>query len=303
MGIEYFTSAYDFESVDQVDPYLNVYKIGSGDITWIDIIKYIAQKGKPVMIATGASNMNDVIRAMETLTQYTEEIVLMQCNTNYTAEAENFKYINLNVLKTFKNSFPEVVLGLSDHTLGHSTTLGAIAMGASVIEKHFTDDNNRQGPDHKFAMNPKSWREMVDRSNELYYALGDGVKIVENNEIQTSIVQRRSLRYNKDLFAGTVIKKTDLIALRPVHENGFAPYEDIDVIGKTINKNVYMDDPVQKTDFKMIKGKLVGLRAVEREDLSLLRDWRNIPEFRKNFREVRELNLANQESWFERSCE
>ena len=249
VGIEYCTSPYDFETVDQVDPYLNVYKIGSGDMTWLEIIKYIAQKGKPVMIATGASNLKDVVRAMNTLEQYTDDIVLMQCNTNYTASPENFKYVNLNVLKTYKHRFPEAVLGLSDHTLGHAAVLGAIALGATVIEKHFTDDNNRVGPDHKFAMNPKTWREMVDRANELYYALGDGIKRIEENEKQTSIVQRRSLRYIDDLKAGTIIKKTDLISLRPLNKDGYAPFEDVEIIGKVLKKNVTKDDPVLKKDF------------------------------------------------------
>jgi sialic acid synthase SpsE len=248
VDIEYFTSAYDFDSVDHVDPYLRVYKIGSGDITWLEIIKYIAKKGKPVLLATGASDMNDVERAMDVLEQYIDDIVLMQCNTNYTAEPENFKYINLNVLKTFKDRFPGIVLGLSDHTLGHATVLGAITLGATVIEKHFTDDNNRVGPDHKFAMNPKTWREMVDYSNELFNAFGDGVKRVEKNEKQTSIIQRRNLRYSRDIKAGAKIKETDLIALRPVNEGGFAPYEDIEIIGNILKQDVSKDDPVLKID-------------------------------------------------------
>ncbi len=247
--IEYCTSPYDFESVDRVDPFLQFFKIGSGDITWLEIIKYIARKGKPVMIATGASDMNDVVRAMNTLEQYTRDIVLMQCNTNYTGSVENFKYVNLNVLKTFHQRFPDVILGLSDHTPGHAAVLGAIAMGASVIEKHFTDDNNRVGPDHKFALNPKTWREMVERSTELFYALGDGIKRIEENEKQTVIVQRRGLRYKTGLKQGDIVKKEDLIALRPVNKGGFAPFEEELVIGKRLNKNVNPDDPVLKTDF------------------------------------------------------
>lgn len=250
VGIEYCTSPYDFESVDNVDPFLRLYKIGSGDITWLEIIKYIAQKGKPVMIASGASDMKDVVRAMNTLEQYTDDIVLMQCNTNYTGSTENFKYINLNVLKTFKQRFPGVILGLSDHTPGHAAVLGAITLGATVIEKHFTDDNNRVGPDHKFAMNPKSWREMVDRSNELFYALGDGIKRIEENEKQTAIVQRRGLRYIKGLKAGDVVTKDDIFPLRPVNENGFAPYEEDYVIGKVLLKDVNADDPVLRNDFE-----------------------------------------------------
>ncbi len=249
VGIEYFTSAYDFDSVDHVDPYLRVYKIGSGDITWLEILKHIAKKNKPILLATGASSMMDIVRAMNVLESYTNDIVLMQCNTNYTASVENFKYINLNVLRTYSNKFPEVILGLSDHTHGHATILGAIALGTRVFEKHFTDGNNREGPDHKFAMNPTSWKEMVDRSNELYFALGDGIKRVEKNEIQTSIVQRRGLRYRKGLKKGAVINKDDLIALRPVNDGGFAPYEEIEIIGKTLNRDVLIDNPVLKIDF------------------------------------------------------
>src|SRR4030095_12957017 len=130
----------------------------------------------------------DVERAMGILMRHTKEIVLMQCNTNYTASGENFKYINLRVLNAFKDMYPEAVLGLSDHTLGHSTVLGAVALGARVIEKHFTDDNGREGPDHKFAMNPTTWRQMVEATRELEYALGKPVKKVEENEKETVVV-------------------------------------------------------------------------------------------------------------------
>jgi N-acetylneuraminate synthase len=156
----------------------------------------------------------------------------MQCNTNYTASLENFKFVNLNVLKSYSVMFPNVVLGLSDHTPGHSTVLGALALGARVFEKHFTDDNNREGPDHKFAMNPKTWREMVDRSNELYYALGDGVKRIEENEKDAAVVQRRSLRATRDLNVGHIIKSDDLEALRPIPTDGIPPYELSNLIGR-----------------------------------------------------------------------
>lgn len=162
VGIEYFTSPYDFASVDHVDPYVRMYKIGSGDITWPGILEHVASKGKPVMLATGASTMEDVERAMEMLTAKTDKLVLMQCNTNYTASTENFRFINLNVLKKYAARWPDTILGLSDHTHGHATVLGAIALGARVIEKHFTDDNGRAGPDHEFAMNPRTWREIVE---------------------------------------------------------------------------------------------------------------------------------------------
>lgn len=238
VGIDYFTSPYDFNSVDKVDPYVGVYKIGSGDITWPEIIEHIAKKNKPVLIATGASTLQDVERTMAILRKYTNDIVLMQCNTNYTGSLENFKYINLNVLKKFAELYPEVILGLSDHTFGHATVLGSIALGARVFEKHFTDDNSREGPDHKFAMNPKTWREMVDRSNELYASLGDGIKRIEQNEKDAAIVQRRSLRAVRDLMANEILKKDDLEPLRPIPADGIPPYELSNVIGKKLKKDI-----------------------------------------------------------------
>jgi N-acetylneuraminate synthase len=223
VGIEYFTSPYDFESVDYVDPYVEVYKIGSGDITWTEMLEYIAQKGKPVLLASGASTMNDVERAMAVLQKFTSSIVLMQCNTNYTASLENFKYLNLNVLKTFAAKFSNTILGLSDHTPGSVSVLGAVALGAVVFEKHFTDDNNRIGPDHRFAMNPKDWRVMVDQANELYAALGDGIKRVEDNEKDTVIIQRRALRFVKNLSPGHVLTAADLFPVRPSLPDGIPP--------------------------------------------------------------------------------
>ena len=240
VGIEYMTSPYDYASVDLVDPYVNAYKIGSGDITWTEILKYILSKNKPILLATGASSMEDVDRAMDILKE-NQNIVLMQCNTNYTASTENFKYINLNVLKKYEEKYPNAILGLSDHTKGFSKVLGAIALGAVVIEKHFTDDNDREGPDHKFAMNPKTWREMVDASLELYYSLGDGNKRIEKNEEDTAMVQRRGIYVTKFLKAGHILSKEDLIALRPIKIDGIQPYEIDLLLGKKLTKNIESD--------------------------------------------------------------
>lgn len=237
-NIDYFTSPYDFESVDLVDPYVDLYKIGSGDISWLDIIEYILNKNKPVLIATGASTMDDVDRVMNLVKTKDNDIVLMQCNTNYTGSKDNFNYCNLNVLKRFKDKYRHTMLGLSDHTPGHATTLGAITLGARVIEKHFTDDNNQVGPDHAFAMNPQTWREMVDRSYELLVALGDGIKRVEPNEVQSQVVQRRCLRAAKDLKKGHIMVSDDFIVLRPISEDGLQPYEKEKLIGKVLQTDI-----------------------------------------------------------------
>ena len=251
VGIEYMTSPYDYGSVDLVDPYVNAFKIGSGDITWLDILQYIAKKGKPVLLATGASTLEDVKRAVNSIQNINQNLVLMQCNTNYTGSVQNFKYINLRVLSQYKETFPDTILGLSDHTPGCTTVLGAIAMGASVIEKHFTDDNDRVGPDHKFSMNPKSWREMVDRSNELYMALGDGEKRIEPNEADTCMVQRRALYFVKDFEKGHVIEKNDLFPVRPIKADGIPPYEINSLIGKIMKNDVKKDDYIKWEDIEL----------------------------------------------------
>lgn len=233
-GIEYFSTPYDFETVDMLEPYVDMYKIGSGDITWPEMIEKVARKGKPVMLATGASTLAEVRRAVGLILAHNPRLVLMQCNTNYTASLENFKHIHLNVLKTFSEEFPSAVLGLSDHTPGHATVLGAIALGARVIEKHFTDDTRREGPDHAFSMDPAGWRDMVDRTHELEAALGSWEKRLADNEHETVVVQRRGLRAARDLDPGTVLTRDLLDVLRPAVSDGIFPYELPAALGRRV---------------------------------------------------------------------
>jgi sialic acid synthase SpsE len=248
--IDLFTSPYDTEAVDMLDKYLPAYKIGSGDITLIKLIEYISKKNKPVLLATGASSMQDVERAVDTILTYNKQIALMQCNTNYTASIENFKYINLNVLKTFSEKYPGMILGLSDHTQDYSTVLGAIALGARIIEKHFTDDNHREGPDHAFAMNPISWEKMVHHAREIEAALGTGIKKVEDNEKQTVVVQRRCIRIKTNLSKEAILKKEDLECLRPAPENSIPPYELENIIGKTLSVSKEAGDAIYLKDLE-----------------------------------------------------
>jgi N-acetylneuraminate synthase len=233
-GIEYFSAPYDLEAVDMLDPYVNLFKIGSGDITWPEMLHKVAGKQKPVLLATGASEIGEVQRAVEEILKINSQLVLMQCNTNYTASLENFRHIHLCVLNTYRTIFPSVVMGLSDHTQGHATVLGAVTLGARVVEKHFTDDNRREGPDHSFSMTPSSWREMVDRTRELEAALGSARKFVAANEKDTVIVQRRCLRAAGDLKAGTVLRAEMLNALRPAPREAIMPFDLDRVIGKKL---------------------------------------------------------------------
>jgi len=224
--------------VDMLDPYVDLFKIGSGDITWPEMLRKVASKGKPVLLATGASGIGEVMTAVEEVLRINPNLVLMQCNTNYTATLDNFRHIHLNVLRTYATMFPSAVLGLSDHTPGHATVLGALALGARVIEKHFTDDNRREGPDHPFSMNPQSWRDMVDRSRELECALGSTLKLVAENERETVVVQRRCLRVSRDLPAGTVLQADMVEALRPAPRDAVMPFDLPKVLGKRLTRDL-----------------------------------------------------------------
>jgi sialic acid synthase SpsE len=238
VGITFFTSPYSLEIVDYIDPFVSAYKIGSGDITWIEIVEHIASKQKPYFLATGASTMDDVHRAVSAALAINPKLAVMQCNTNYTASLENFRHIQLNVLTSFRVMYPQMVLGLSDHTPGHATVLGAIALGARIIEKHFTDDVQRAGPDHLFSMDPKTWRDMVDRSRELENSLGAGIKQVEENERDTVVLQRRAIRLSRDLSAGKVLTREDLIVLRPCPADGISPYDLPHIVGRRIRSHI-----------------------------------------------------------------
>jgi N-acetylneuraminate synthase len=249
VGIDYFSTPYDFEAIDMLDPYVPAYKIGSGDINWPEALERMSRKGKPVILATGASDMSDVQRAVQIILKINKQLVLMQCNTNYTASPDNFDYIHLRVLNTYHAMFPDVVLGLSDHTSGHATVLGAISLGARVIEKHFTDDNNRVGPDHPFSMTPRTWREMVDRSRELERALGSPDKFVALNEQDTFIVQRRCLRAARDIQAGEVMTREMIDVLRPVAPGAILPYEIDKVVGSKAHQNISAGKELRWVDF------------------------------------------------------
>jgi sialic acid synthase SpsE len=232
VGIDYFSSPYDFESIDMLEPYMPAYKIGSGEITWPEAMERMAAKGKPVILATGASDIGEVQRAVHTILKINPQLVLMQCNTNYTASLENFDHIHLRVLNTYRMMFPNVILGLSDHTPGHATVLGAVTLGARAIEKHFTDDNNRQGPDHKFAMDPDSWAQMVLNTRQLERALGSADKFLAANEQETVVLQRRCLRAACDLPIGTVLTRDLITMLRPAPADAIMPYDLEAVLGK-----------------------------------------------------------------------
>ena len=248
IGVDLFSTPYDLDMVDHLDPYVDCYKIGSGDIAFEPMLHKAAQTGKKVMIATGAATLAEVTRAVEILKTYKVPIVLMQCNTNYTGSDENFDYIHLNVLHTYRKMFPDVTLGLSDHTPGSVTVLGAISLGATVVEKHFTDDNKRVGPDHSFSMTPETWKKMVDDTRVLERSLGGSEKKVEDNEKETVVLQRRSLRFTRDVAEGDIINIEDLQFQRPCPEDAFNINNYEILIGEPAPRSFPKGDYVKQND-------------------------------------------------------
>ncbi len=244
IGITPSTAAYDYGAVDLVDDIgIEFYKIGSGDITWLEMVEYIARKGKPIMLATGASTLAEVDEAVRVIEQTgNKNLVLMQCVTNYPSK---FESANINVLDTYRNAFG-AILGYSDHTPDDVVPLGAVARGAKVIEKHFTFDRTLKGPDHPHSMQPEEFARMIERTRNLEKALGTSKKEVVAEESEMVIVQRRGLTASKDLKNGVVLKLGDIIELRPAL--GIYPKYKSVVVGKALKKNLKAGEPIRWED-------------------------------------------------------
>ena len=225
-GVEFMSTPYDLVAVDHLNPYVKAWKIGSGDITYQQLIEKCAGTNKPILLATGASHIDEIVLAVSWTG--TSELCIMQCNTNYTGSEDNLQYVNLRTLWHYIS-----VTGLSDHSRSMIPVLGAVALGAKVIEKHFTDGES-ESPDNSFALRPDEWAAMVGAVRQLEAALGDGAKRVEPNEVETVVLQRRCLRAARDLSAGTILTADDIVALRPAPEGSIAPYNIDKVLGSTL---------------------------------------------------------------------
>jgi N-acetylneuraminate synthase len=244
--IIFMTSAYSMELIDFVSPLVSAFKVGSGEITWHEQLKYVAQKNKPIFLATGASNLNDVKEAVKIISRYNKNLILMQCNTNYTNSPKNFKFLNLSTIKTFQSIYPDIITGLSDHTQNDDCVIAAVALGARVIERHFTNSTRQKGPDHLFSTDIKSFKRLVSKVRELEQMLGDGIKRVENNEKQTIIVQRRALYANKKISKGEIISADHIVPLRPCPRGSVPASYISDIVGKKSKENIKSGNPLKK---------------------------------------------------------
>lgn len=240
VDIDFSTSPYFKEAVDLcADMKVPFIKVGSGEITWLEMLDYTARKGIPIMLATGDATMSEIDEAVRTIEKTGNiNFVLMQCITNYPSKIDS---ANVNVLKTYQNAF-DCLTGYSDHSPGHVVALASVVLGGRVIEKHFTLDKTDKGPDHPHSMEPDEFKFMVDSIREVERAMGSTRKEVQKEEGETVFVQRRCLYAKTDLKKGQVITEADIDILRPAL--GIPPKFKNTIIGKTVNKDIPARDPI-----------------------------------------------------------
>ncbi|MGD0644440.1 MAG: pseudaminic acid synthase [Candidatus Bathyarchaeia archaeon] len=239
-GITFFSTPYDREAVDLLDEIgVPAFKVGSGDINFLSLIEYIAKKGKPVIVGTGASSLGEVEEAVNTIRNAgNDQIVLLHCVTSYPSPIEQS---NIRAMITLREAF-QVNVGYSDHTLGDLVSLGAVALGGCIIEKHFTMDRTLSGPDHSFAMDFKEFGMMVNRIRLMENALGSAIKTRGPSENKTVVIQRRSVYAKTDIPEGSVITEDSLVVLRP--DRGLKPNSVGIIVGRIARKNIAKGTPI-----------------------------------------------------------
>ena len=237
-GIMFLSTPFDKESVDLLDKLgMPAFKVASGEITNFPLLKYIAKKGKPVILSTGMSTLKEIDEALQVIkSEGLKDIVLLHCVTAYPSKVED---MNLRAMETLKSTF-KLPVGLSDHTIGITVPIAAVALGAAVIEKHFTLDKNLPGPDHRASLEPEELKGMIKAVRETEKALGDGIKRPTRAELMNLRVARRSLVARCRIAKGTVITPDMIAVKRP--GNGIEPKFLDQVVGKIVSQDIEKDE-------------------------------------------------------------
>ena len=240
IGITMFSTAFDFSSADflaKLD--VPAYKIASGDLKNIPLLTHIAEIQKPMILSTGGGTMDDVNRAYDAIMPINQQLSILQCTAGYPAE---FSELNLAVITTFRERFPNTVIGLSSHDNGIAMAVAAYILGARIVEKHFTLNHTWKGTDHAFSLEPIGFRKMVRDLERVKVALGDGVKQTHESEKNPIIKMGKKLVAARDLPAGYAIRREDIALKSP--GDGLPPYELDKVIGRITRQELKEDDDI-----------------------------------------------------------
>lgn len=242
-GVNFLSTAFDLESIEYLHSlHLGLWKIPSGEITNYPYLKKIAQYGEPVIMSTGMCSMDDVEQALTVLLEHgltKEQIMLLHCNTEYPTPMQD---VNLKAMLQMRDKFG-VKVGYSDHTKGIEVPIAAVAMGADVIEKHFTLDRTLPGPDHKASLEPNELNAMVDAIRNIEQALGDGQKHVSVSEEKNMAIARKSIVAARDIKRGELLTEKNLTTKRP--GSGISPMRWEEVIGTKAIRDFAEDELIE----------------------------------------------------------
>lgn len=249
--IIFISTAFDEDSVDFLDSLrVRVFKIPSGEITNKSLIQHIAKKNKPVILSTGMAYLGEIETAMRWIYEiwdkngFTPQLSLLHCTSNYPAPIED---VNLSAIKTLKQSFG-LPVGYSDHTMGFEVPIAAVALGATILEKHFTLNRTMSGPDHKISLEPDEFKTMVKSIRNIEKAMGDGIKRPAHSEEEMRIFTRRSLVATRHIKAGSILTSGDIILKRP--GMGIQPEFRELVVGLKAKRDINIDSVICWEDIK-----------------------------------------------------
>lgn len=248
-GIQFMASTFSPAAVAWVDPFVKMHKMGSYEISHVRLLEAIAKTNKPLILSTGASNPDDIDWAVDAFYRYGgQELILMQCTAKYPATPAG---MNLNVIPWLKKRY-QVNVGLSDHSLGIEAPLAAVALGAKVIEKHFTLDKSFKGPDHAFALEPNELKQMIANIREIEEMLGSGLKKVYKEEEELYLFARRGIQALRDIHPGERLQEgVNIAILRPGKQlKGLHPRYLEEVEGQSAIRSIAAGSGIQWTDFK-----------------------------------------------------
>ena len=254
LGITFFSTAFDFGSADFLaDLDMPAYKIASGDLTNTPLLRYVAEIGKPIVFSTGHGTLDDVRRAYETVAEINPDVAILQCTAGYPAD---WAELDLRVIQTYRDSFPDTTVGFSGHDNGIAIAVAAYALGARIIEKHFTLNRAMRGTDHAFSLEPQGLAKLIRDLKRARMAFGNREKTIYPSEVPAATKMAKKIVARTDLPAGHILTVDDVALKSP--GDGMAPYELDRVVGMRLREAMTED---QALTFELLESADEGAGA------------------------------------------